>query len=254
MTLRLGVVVLLAAVSGPATDPHLLDASKRPGRYYDRIDLRGWSRDGALFYVAQASGDDVECGSNLSWRTRVLVVRGSNRADTFRVEAEGRQQFETRKVEGSLQAARVSAGCSAEDPAVREYDAAAPVEQGAARLGSTGPLTPVCRIEELRGKCAAPDGKSTLEIERSQGKADKRGCRREQLRYAVRKADGSAAELLAVSASVCAREELGFQASWSADSTKVATAANAHVRGRSAAAMQEFARLDVLDVPSGTGR
>ena len=255
MSLRLLSVLValgLAAALGPGLDPDVLDARGRSGRYYEKIDLRGWSAQGALVYEGQASGDDLDCGSSLSWRTRLLVFRGAAGADRFRIGADGHQEFATRPIQGSLQETRARAGCSTEDPAVREYDAAGAAEEGAVRLAKAGSLSPVCRVEEARGKCASPDGASALEIDRTAGKPDKRGCRSERLRYMLRKADGSQAELRAFSAQTCAREDLTFQVSWAADSRKVAAATNAVVRGRSATAMESFARLDVFDVAAAS--
>lgn len=250
--LAIGVALAVAepASRGLAVDPNPIDPAGRSGRYYRRVDLRGWSSLGVLAYEGRSSGDDLDCGSSLSWRTRVLFLRGPAGTEAFRVAAEGHQDFETRPIEGPLQAARTKAGCPAEDPAVAEYDAAGPADEGAARLSKAGALTPVCRVDGERGKCASPDGMTTFEIDRSATKNDARGCRTERLRYSLRKAKGGEAQLLAFSASTCARNDLSFQVSWSPDSRKVAAATNGEARGRSATSIGAFGRLDVFEVPA----
>jgi hypothetical protein len=234
---------------GPRVDPDVLDATARSGRYYRHIDLRGWSADGTLVYEAQSSGSDAECGSPLSWKLRLLVFRAPAGAEPFRLAAEGYQDFATSPIEGSLQAARTRAGCSAEDAVVREYDAAGPAEEGAVRLTKLGALTPVCRLDRAHRSCASPDGASALEIDFSPGRPDARGCHRDHLRYVLRTAKRARKQLLAFSGSSCAvRNDVTFQVSWSPESRKVAAATNAELQGQSAMVREVFARLDVFDV------
>ncbi|HKC60976.1 MAG TPA: hypothetical protein VKB92_12885 [Myxococcales bacterium] len=249
LAIAAAVALAESASRGLALDPDPLDPAGRTGRYYRRIDLRGWSPPGVLAYEARSSGDDLDCGSSLSWRTQVLFLRGPTGTEAFRIAAEGHQDFETRPIEGPLQAARIKAGCSAEDPAVTEYDAAGPADEGAARLSKAGALTPVCRVDGAHGKCASPDGMTALVIDRTASKNDARGCRTERLRYVLRRAKGGEAQLLAFSASTCARNDLSFQVSWSPDSRKVAAATNGEARGRSATAIGVFGRLDVFEEP-----
>lgn len=219
-----------------------------PPRYL-RIALRGWSRAGELAYAAESSGV-LACRSArevCEWMARVLAVRSGADVKIYRDLATTRAGAGKRKAVTSLAPIFKTAHLLLDDfPGAKEFERARPAEDGVASLAAVGPLTPVCelgRADEAHA-CPSPDGVRRLVVRRVQpeGKPSSRHCRPgDKLAFVVVSSSPQAAsETVLLSADIeedsgCeVLQKLDHQASWSADSRKVAIAS--------------ADRLDVLDV------
>ena len=244
-------MLALALLFALPLDPDLLDRDARGARYYQRIDLQGWSRSGSLVYEAEASGDGDSCFAPLVWKARTLAVRDGGRTTSYRQRAEVHRSFRTEEIQGPLIAEWKGARCEGDDSAIAEFDAGAPAEDGGQRRAALGSLTPVCKLAASKGSCPSPDGAAALEVAATQGKRDSKGCRNEQIRFLLRRKDGSTSALREFAHRTCETSaDRSWQVSWSTDSKQLAISSNVQLRHGGATAQEAFARLDVLPVPA----
>jgi len=239
---RLAALALIAAAATPAPlQWPLLSADDPQGKAYSSVLLRGWSKSGALAYVAQTLGDDqaVCPDSDLVWDVSVLAMRSGGSVVTYRLKANGDHGYGEKPIDGEVNAERSKGGCQVPAAGADQYDRSPAGAEAA--LAALGALTPVCDLSAAG--CRSPQGR-VLRLLQKAGPADDT-CRNKRIWLEL---DGKT--LWQERGQDCARERgIAASVSWSADGHDLAVAWSVEQTMAGYNSSRLYGRLDLFKLP-----